>query len=106
MSIKPVKKRISYYQLQAEIKDSKTKMHLSKEEIKNELLIIYKRLKVNSNDYKYSQFQAGFTEYIIEFIRVNDLMIFARIGKQTNEKSIISDHGAGYGHSRCRLHHL
>lgn len=90
MTSKPIKKRINFYQIQAkETNDKgKGKVTLSKDEIRQYLESIYKKLKVNSKNYKYDHFQVGYNDYIIEFLKYDESMLFARIGKQANESTI------------------
>lgn len=88
MPSKPVKKRINFYQIQATKTIENKKEELSKDEIIKHLQSICSGLNVNSNNYKYQSFEMGFNDYIIEFIKFDDSMLFARIGKKTNENTI------------------
>ena len=88
MSTKPVKKRINFYQVQARKVNDDERLNLPKSEIKICLESMFAKLKFNTNGYAYKQFQMGFNNYIIELIKSEDSMLFARIGKQTNESTI------------------
>lgn len=88
MEIKPVRKRINFYQLQGEYVHDKKASTLTVKEIEDYLESIYAKLKVNKNNYKYKKFEVGPNEYIIEFIKFDRSILFARIGKRTNEYTI------------------
>lgn len=88
METKQVRKRINFYQVQAEKINDKKRIPLSNEERCECLEAIYEKLHTNSNDYKYARFEVGFNYYIIEFIKFEKSLLFARIGKQTNENTI------------------
>lgn len=88
MSIKPVKKRINFFQLQANELTEKKKKKMLKEEIKQTLREINESLEINDDNYKYKHFEMFFTNYIIEFIKFDENELFARIGKQADENTI------------------
>lgn len=88
MSNKPIKKRINFFQVQAYALSDKKKKKMSKEDIRQSLTNIYNDLEANDDKYKFKNFEMFSTNYIIEFIKLNDSELFARIGKQANENTI------------------
>ncbi|WP_296878577.1 hypothetical protein [Thomasclavelia sp.] len=87
METKPVKKRINFYQIQAEKNINKNEEKLTYKEIKDFFDDVYSDLKTNKDGYKYEYFET-FEKYMIEYIVMNEKEMFVRIGKETPENVI------------------
>ena len=87
MSVKPAKKRINFYQIQAERNIDNIKEKFDYKGIKQFFDRVYSDLKVNKNGYKYDHFET-FDRYMIEYISLNESEMFVRIGKETPENVI------------------
>lgn len=87
MATKPTRKRINFYQIQAERRNGRGKKKLKYEEIHNFFNEVYKNLKTNEQGYKFKRFET-FDKYMIEYIELNEKNLFIRIGKETPENII------------------
>lgn len=87
MATKPSRKRINFYQIQAERDIDNSKEKMSCEEIRNFFENVYLELETNEDGYKFKYFET-FDRYIIEYIELNKSDMFVRIGKETPENII------------------
>ncbi|OUP69723.1 hypothetical protein B5F09_14250 [Erysipelatoclostridium sp. An173] len=87
METKQTRKRINFYQIQAEKSINKNEEKLNYKEIKDFFDDVYSNLKTNKNGYKYEHFET-FEKYMIEYIAMEEKEMFVRIGKETPENVI------------------
>lgn len=95
MARKEPRRRINFYQIQAERSVNKGKEKLKIKEINTILKKEYATLKTNKDGYKYKHFET-FDRYMIEYIESNENDMFIRVGKETPENVIGKrDHDTG-----------
>lgn len=82
MTTKPTRKRINFYQIQAEKSIKQDKKKLKYEDVFIFFDSLYKKLPMNEQGYKFDRFET-FDKYMIEYIELNEEMMFIRIGKET-----------------------
>lgn len=87
MAKKPTRKRINFYQIQAERSIKNKKKKLNYEQIHHFFDETYKNLPMNEQGYKFKRFET-FDKYMIEYIELNENNLFIRIGKETPENII------------------
>ena len=87
MATKPSRKRINFYQIQAEKNVNNSKVKLKCEEIREIFKKVYLELEINDDGYKFKDFET-FDRYMIEYIEMTENNMFVRIGKETPENII------------------
>lgn len=87
MVAKQSRKRINFYQIQAEKNVNKSKVKLKCEEIREIFKKVYSELEVNEDGYKFIEFET-FDRYMVEYIEMTENDMFVRIGKETPENII------------------